>query len=504
MATGNPIRVLLEMRPALDGHAGIPQETRLLFRGLRQLPGVQPVGLIQHHAFVLKRGLPVIERKRARLPAHRQLDRLSKVVISLQHQTGNPYLAGLQVLLRQMIGAREALDYFDPVHFRDFVWRSMFGRTLHADDFGSMTSAEFRTTRAPWKAMHFCGALSRRFGYALYPRLDTTGIDLMIAETPYPGRVSNGTKLVVRYHDAIPVLMPHTISNKAVHQGRHFRALQRNVADGAWFACVSHSTRNDLLTLFPAAEKRAVTIPNMISMHYFREESPPNQVPEIIRNRMNAKVGDPPRGHNGTGTLPRYLLMVSTIEPRKNHLTLLSAWERLRATTELDLKLVLVGALGWNYKVIVKKFLPWIERGELRLLEDVPSNELRQLYRHATATVCPSVGEGFDFSGIEAMCCGSPVIASDIDVHKEIFATAAEYFSPYDSTDAANAIERVIAARNERRRDELIASGAVHAANYTTDRILPLWDEFLRRQFATANTLDESGYRQRLGAVGKT
>ena len=147
----------------------------------------------------------------------------------------------------------------------------MFGRTLHADDFASMTSAEFRTTRVPWKAMHFSALVTRRLGYAVYPRLDTSGIDLMIAETPYPGRVTNGTKLVVRYHDAIPVLMPHTISDKAGHQGRHFRALQRNVADGAWFACVSDSTRNDLLTLFPAAEKRAVTIPNMISMHYFRE-----------------------------------------------------------------------------------------------------------------------------------------------------------------------------------------------------------------------------------------
>jgi glycosyltransferase involved in cell wall biosynthesis len=498
------IKVLLEMRPALDGHAGIPQETRLLFRGLRRLPGIEPLGLIQHHAHVLSRGLPRQTHKRAKLPAHKQLDRLSKVVISLEQRTGDAYLAGIHMLLRQLLGACETLDDFDPLHFRDFIWRAMFGRTLHADDFESVTSAQFRTTRVPWKAMHFCGLLTRQFGHAFYPRLDTSGIDLMIAETPYPGRVTNGTKLVVRYHDAIPILMPHTISDKAGHQGRHFRALHRNVADGAWFACVSDSTRSDLLTLFPEAEQRAVTIPNMISPHYFKEDSPPELVPEIIRNRVNTSVGEPPREHQGTAAVPRYLLMVSTIEPRKNHLTLLSAWERLRASTEPDLKLVLVGALGWHYLDIVRKFLPWIARGELRLLEDVPSNELRQLYRHAVATVCPSVGEGFDFSGIEAMRCGSPVIASDIRVHKEIFSNAAEYFSPYDSPDAAKAIENVIAAGRETYRDQLIDAGSAHAFQYTPDRILPLWDQFLRSRFTTAtNKVNEPRYGQRVGALGE-
>ena len=115
-------------------------------------------------------------------------------------------------------------------------------------------------------------------------------------------------------------------------------------------------------------------------------------------------------------------------------------WFRLGTAArfdEPDLKLVLVGAMGWNYREIVRKFLPWIERGELKLLEDVPSNELRQLYRHAAATICPSVGEGFDFSGVEAMRCGTAVVASDIKVHREIFGDAAEFFSPYDSPDAA-------------------------------------------------------------------
>ena len=247
---------------------------------------------------------------------------------------------------------------------------------------------------------------------------------------------------------------------------------------------MSESTRQDLLSLFPEAEARAVTIPNMISTHYFHEESSPDLVPEILRNRRSTSIGNSPRDGQ-SGPPSRYLLMVSTIEPRKNHVTLLSAWERLRASTESDLKLVLVGALGWNYKKIVKRFLPWIERGELWLLEDVPSNELRTLYRHAAATVCPSVAEGFDFSGIEAMRCGSPVVASNIKVHHEIFGAAAEYFSPYDSADAAASIERVI-----RLTTPDIASSWSDAAprsrqQFTADRILPCWDQFIAERTLT-------------------
>ena len=254
MPANSALKILLEMRPALDGHAGIPQETRLLFRGLRRLPDIEPIGLIQHHARVLGKGLPLDVRKRAKLPVHKQVDRLSRVVISVEQRRGNPYLASAQMALRQLFGASERLHHFDPTHFRDFVWRSMFARTLHADDLASVTSAQFRTTRVPWKGMHFCALVTRKLGYPMHPRLDTSGIDVMIAETPYPGRVSRGTNLVVRYHDAIPVLMPHTISDKARHQARHYCALHRNVADGAWFACVSESTRQDLLSLFPEVE----------------------------------------------------------------------------------------------------------------------------------------------------------------------------------------------------------------------------------------------------------
>jgi glycosyltransferase involved in cell wall biosynthesis len=320
----------------------------------------------------------------------------------------------------------------------------------------------------------------------VYPRLDTRDFDVMIAETPYPATVSKSTRLVVRYHDAIPVLMPHTITNKSFHQASHYQALRRNVAIGAHFACVSDATRKDLLSIFPQAEQRSITIHNMVSHHYFEEQSNPIRIPEIVRTRthtgvtMLAKVQEQVVLEAADSPEPlSYLLMVSTIEPRKNHSTLLSAWEQLRTESYPGLKLVIVGMLGWDHKAIVNQFRPWLQRGQLFVLEDVPAAELRLLYRHARATVCPSFGEGFDFSGVEAMRCGGAVAASDIAVHREIFADAAQYFSPYSASEAAAAIAKVIDPAEPGRRTELMRTGAEVSKRYLPERILPQWHDFL-------------------------
>ena len=227
------MKILLEMRPALDGHAGIPQETRLLFRGLRLIEGVEVEGLIQSSGHVLARGLPPGAGAAARMPAHKQINRLSRVVISVKQELFNAHLTTIWMALRQLAGGSETLARFDATHFRDFIWRSLFARTLHAEDFETVANANFRIARVPWTGMHRCALFTRKLGYPLYPRLDTADFDVMIAETPYPGTVASRTKLVVRYHDAIPVLMPHTISDKEFHQACHYHALRRNVASGA-------------------------------------------------------------------------------------------------------------------------------------------------------------------------------------------------------------------------------------------------------------------------------
>jgi glycosyltransferase involved in cell wall biosynthesis len=183
------------------------------------------------------------------------------------------------------------------------------------------------------------------------------------------------------------------------------------------------------------------------------------------------------------GDLP-YLLMVSTIEPRKNHLALLDAWELLRAGPYPHLNLICVGSLGWDHDAILRRFSPWLQRGGLHVLENVPAADLRLLYRHAAATVCPSLGEGFDFAGVEAMRSGGVVAASDIRVHRDVYGEAAEYFSAYAPQDMAAAISRVIDPAAENKRAELRSEGARVAAQYQPDRVLPQWHDFLRRVVA--------------------
>lgn len=494
------MRLLLELRPALDGHAGIPQETRLLFRGLSLLPALQVEGLIQSSNRRLSKGLPSSQTfPLGKLSRDREINRLSRVVVSMEdtlkkttrEQIGDyvgDVLSGAGLASCALLGRSQQLTRFESDYFRDFIWRRLFAKTLPYEDFELVTKAHFRVATVPWTTMQVVALIFKNFGHALYPRISTGEFDAMIAQTPYPGIVTGKTKLIVRYHDAIPLLMPHTISDKAFHQASHYHALRNNVLHGAHFACVSDATRKDLISIFPDAEPKSVTIHNMVSHHYFAENSPPLRIGEIIRTRLHSAPAagsksqfasiDRATRHQANGAIP-YLLIVSTIEPRKNHLSLLSAWEKLRVEKFPELKLVTVGMLGWDHEKITRKFRPWQDRGELFMLEDVPSPELRLLYKHARATVCPSFGEGFDFSGVEAMRCGGVVAASDIPVHREIYGQAAQYFSPYAIGEIADAIAALIDPKNENKRGDMIRAGATVSGAYVPDKILPKWRDFL-------------------------
>jgi glycosyltransferase involved in cell wall biosynthesis len=498
------MKLLIEMRPALDGFAGIPQECRLLFRALARQPGIEVEGLMQTSLRFLSPGMHA-PRGADGVPESERINRYSRLVLAIDaapspkwwHQA-RAWLKRRRAIyglaLRTVLPGKRSipLTLFEPAGFEEFLWEALFAKSLPEEDYDWITRQQYRVSTVPWTILHLAGLATRRWGKrTCYPQLDTATADVLIAQTPFPARLAPHTALVVRYHDALPIFMPHAFANKSRHQMTHFRALESNVRDGAYFACVSEATRQELLRVFPEAAPRTVTIHNMVSHHYFEEDSDPARVPDIIRARLN--TGSPatmPRLHGAPAEfyrthLPegplRYLLMVATIEPRKNHSRLIAAWETLRAR-DPSLKLVIVGGLGWDTGPILGDMRAGLDRGGLFVLNKVPAADLRVLYRHAAATVCPSLAEGFDFPGVEAMRSGGVVIASDIAVHREVFADAADYFSSHSSVELARAIGRVVLDEDAPdRTGHLRARAREVGQRYLPERILPQWEAFLAR-----------------------
>ncbi len=148
-----------------------------------------------------------------------------------------------------------------------------------------------------------------------------------------------------------------------------------------------------------------------------------------------------------------YVLAVGTDEPRKNLGRLLEAFGLLRSRGS-ELQLVLVGAPGWQAQ----------ERGAegVRVLGYVPDDDLPALYRGASVYCYPSLFEGFGIPVLEAMACGTPVVASAHPSLDEACGDIALRAEPGDPEAIADAIERAIEAP-----PELIAGGRKHAARFT-------------------------------------
>lgn len=121
-------------------------------------------------------------------------------------------------------------------------------------------------------------------------------------------------------------------------------------------------------------------------------------------------------------------LMVSTIEPRKNHAYLLRAFERLWDEGN-DVALCFVGKIGWKCERLVEQVRqhPRLNRS-LYMFNDLSDSELAYCYQHSRALVFPSFVEGFGLPLIEAMQRGLPAMASDIPVFREIGGDTLAYF----------------------------------------------------------------------------
>ena len=139
-----------------------------------------------------------------------------------------------------------------------------------------------------------------------------------------------------------------------------------------------------------------------------------------------------------------YLLVVATLEPRKNLARLVRAYAALPTATKARHPLVIVGARGWLNHELERTLTPLEAAGAVRRLGYVGEDELPALYAGAHAFAFPSLYEGFGLPVLEAMASGVPVLTSNVSSLPEVAGDAALLVDPNDEDALREGLVRLL------------------------------------------------------------
>ncbi|MBX2877805.1 MAG: glycosyltransferase family 4 protein [Saprospiraceae bacterium] len=236
-------------------------------------------------------------------------------------------------------------------------------------------------------------------------------VDIVLEPAHFgPFNLPRSVKRITVIHDLTPLMFPHYHPWIGGLLQRLF--LKRILQKTDLILAVSKNTADDLATTFPfTTDKTSVIYPGRDP--FFRPE-----FSDAVLRKW--KLSAP------------YFLCVGTIEPRKNLLLLLKAYQQFRIKHKDRVMLLLVGGRGWKYEVFYEELAVHPFREDILLTGYVEKQDLPALYTHALATIYPSYYEGFGLPVLEAMTCGGVVISSDQASLPEVAGDAALYFHPED------------------------------------------------------------------------
>lgn len=163
-----------------------------------------------------------------------------------------------------------------------------------------------------------------------------------------------------------------------------------------------------------------------------------------------------------------YAFYAGTIEPRKNLLNLLAAYELLPLTMRRQYPLILAGYQGWCSEEIHQRIIQAERAGWARYLGYVPADHLPVLYSAARVFVFPSLYEGFGLPVLEAMQSGVPVVCSNAATLPEVVGEAALMSHPEDVDMLSEAIIRAL--QDDQWRDMAIHAGLQRAQLFSWEK----------------------------------
>ena len=216
--------------------------------------------------------------------------------------------------------------------------------------------------------------------------------------------VHSSVPLVVTFHDLAVLRHPETFNRWTRDYSR--LTLPRVARAATRLIAVSEFTKRELLELLDVPAEKVRVIPNAVGEPFTAE-------------------GDAAEGD--------YVLAVSTLEPRKNLERLVEAYRRAGLN---GLPLLVAGAAGWGGVQVEGDGVRWL--GEVR------DEELARLYRGARCVAYVSLYEGFGLPVLEAMACGTPVVAARNGALEEVAGGAAVLVDPLDPDAIAAGIAEAL------------------------------------------------------------
>jgi glycosyltransferase involved in cell wall biosynthesis len=262
-----------------------------------------------------------------------------------------------------------------------------------------------------------------------------------------PPRIAGRAPYVITVHDVLPLRTPDHYSRLI---RARYRALATHAARGATRVLTGSShSRDEIVGLLGVSEERVVVTPYGVEA-CFRPDVP--DAAERVRRH---------------GVSAPYVLCVGTLEPRKNLVGAVRAFERI-ADRFPDHSLAVIGGRGRGWGAGTFEELVGQTSARVTLLGYVADEDLPALYAAADCFVFPSFAEGFGFPVLEAMACGTPVVTSDTTSLPELTGGAALLVDPADVDAIAEAVAAVISS--DRVRAERREVGLRRAAEYTWER----------------------------------
>lgn len=141
----------------------------------------------------------------------------------------------------------------------------------------------------------------------------------------------------------------------------------------------------------------------------------------------------------GLDLTPPYFVTLGTIEPRKNHALLLDVWEQLSTPRP---RLFILGHRGWADPSLLARLDALPPDGPIRELNGLSDPAVAALLAEAAALLAPSLAEGFGLPPLEAASLGTPVIATNLEVTRELMGDKAVYLNPLHVYSWVETIER--------------------------------------------------------------